>query len=206
MRYDAPEWDAAVKLLAGADAIAIACHVNPDGDALGSLLGASLGLRSLGKKTYPTWGTTPIDVPFSYSFLPGIDSLVAPGDLPTTPVFLALDCAARDRLGELEKRAFGSEHVVNIDHHAGNDAFGTLNVVVPTASSTAELVTYLLLDAGVDLDRDMAVRKAGWICHFQHFNQFNPFIDRTKVPTIGLGGPGRKKPYALRSKPAPCAV
>src|SRR5438093_871386 len=42
--------------------------------------------------------------------------------------------------------------------------------------------------------RDMAVCKAGWVCHFQHFNQFNPFISRTKAPPMGLGRPGRKKP------------
>src|SRR5881397_3457764 len=34
---------------------------------------------------------------------------------------------------------------------------------------------------------DMAVRKAGGVCHFQHFNQFNPFISRTKAPPMGLG-------------------
>ena len=33
MRYDLPEWEAAVAALSDADEIAIACHVNPDGDA-----------------------------------------------------------------------------------------------------------------------------------------------------------------------------
>jgi len=45
---------------------------------------------------------------------------------------------------------------INIDHHPGNDEFGTLNIVVPTASSTAELVFRLLQDLEVPIDRDIA--------------------------------------------------
>ncbi len=155
-RYDVPDWDAAVAALADADEVALACHVNPDGDALGSLLAASLALRKLGKKTYPTWGATPAKVPASYAFLPGVDHLVDPGDLPPVRTFLALDCGAADRLGDAEAAAHASEILVNVDHHPGNDAFGTLNVVVPSASSTAELVARLLEDLGVRLDPDIA--------------------------------------------------
>jgi phosphoesterase RecJ-like protein len=156
-RYEARDWDAAVAALRDADEIVIACHVNPDGDALGSLFGASLGLRKLGKKTFPTWGASLPEIPPGYEFLPGADSLVAPGDVPDAPVFLAVDCGAIDRLGELlvgdAKRA---DVTINIDHHPGNDDFGDLNIVVPTASSTAELVFRLLEDLDVPVDRDIA--------------------------------------------------
>jgi phosphoesterase RecJ-like protein len=156
-RYDAPDWDAAVAALRDADAITIACHVNPDGDALGSLFGASLGLRSLNKKTFPTWGATPPEIPPGYEFLPGADSVVSPEDVPDAPVFLALDCGAIDRLGDhLVDDAKRAPVTINIDHHPGNDEFGDLNVVVPTASSTAELVFRLLQDMDVPIDRDIA--------------------------------------------------
>jgi phosphoesterase RecJ-like protein len=156
LRYDLPDWDKAIAALSAADEIAIACHVNPDGDALGSLLAASLGLGKLGKKTYPTWGTTPAQVPASYAFLPGLDSLVQPGDLPDTDTFLVLDCGSADRLGDAEPAALRSRTIVNVDHHRGNGDFGTFNLVVPTASSTAELMTCLLDDLGVPLDLDIA--------------------------------------------------
>jgi phosphoesterase RecJ-like protein len=156
VRYDLPDWDGAVAALSEANAIAIACHVNPDGDAFGSLLAASLGLRKLGKTTYPTWGTTPAQVPASYVFLPGLDSLVQPGDLPPVDIFLALDCGAVDRLGEVEPVVARTATTVNVDHHRGNDNFGTFNLVVPTASSTAELMTSLLRDLGVELDLEIA--------------------------------------------------
>ena len=93
-----------------------------------------LGLRKLNKKTFPTWGATPPEIPPGYEFLPGADSLVSPLDMPDAPVLLALDCGAIDRLGEHliddVKRAVVT---INVDHHPGNDEFGDLNIVVPTA-------------------------------------------------------------------------
>lgn len=157
MRYGAADWDATVEALRAADEVVIACHVNPDGDAIGSMLGASLGLAQLGKKTFPTWSATPPEVPYGYRFLPGTSSIVHPHEIPETAVFLALDCGAKDRLGdELEDRASAAPKLINVDHHPGNDNFGHLNVVVTDASSTAELVTALLQDVGVEFDRDIA--------------------------------------------------
>jgi bifunctional oligoribonuclease and PAP phosphatase NrnA len=155
MRYQAPDWDRVVESLEAAQDVIVACHTNPDGDALGSVLGLSLGLRRLGKKAHASWGEKLV-VPPSYAFLPGTDALMDPNDLHPTEVIVALDCGAADRLGTLEGLAFGSPCLINIDHHTGNDRFGTLNIVVTDASSTAELVTHLLADLGLELDRDIA--------------------------------------------------
>ncbi|MFN2588588.1 MAG: bifunctional oligoribonuclease/PAP phosphatase NrnA [Actinomycetota bacterium] len=156
MRYDNPDWDDVVALLKGATEVALACHVNPDGDAVGSLLAVSLGLRKLGARTWPSWGTDPVVMPPAYGFLPGADTLMQPREVPDVPVFVALDCGAADRLGDLEAKAKAAPVLVNVDHHPGNESFGTHNVVVTHASSTAELAARLLLDAGVELDRDIA--------------------------------------------------
>lgn len=156
MSRNNPDWPQAVETLKGASSVGIASHVNPDGDALGSAFAASLGLRQLGKETFVSWGDPPIVVPFSYAFLPGSDSILQPADVPEVEVFLALDCGEADRLGTLEPTARKSGVIVNIDHHPGNDMFGSLNVVETTVSSTAEIVTALLLDLGVDIDVDIA--------------------------------------------------
>ena len=156
MRYGSEDWDEVVRLLREADEVALACHVNPDGDALGSLLAFSLGLRKLGARTWPTWGTSPLTVPPAYEFLPGAGTIVQPDAVPEAPVFIALDCGARDRLGNLEQRAATAPVLINIDHHPGNTEFGTHNIVITGASSTAELAARLLQDAGVDIDKDIA--------------------------------------------------
>jgi bifunctional oligoribonuclease and PAP phosphatase NrnA len=156
LRYDVAEWDQTVETLKRAEDVIVAGHVNPDGDAVGSILAATLGLRKLGKKAWPTWGDPPVVVPFSYTFLPGADDFVQPNDLPDADTFLAVDCGALDRLGVLEDRARNSHSLINVDHHMGNTEFGDLNVVVTSASSTAELIAYLLEDLGVEMDRDIA--------------------------------------------------
>jgi bifunctional oligoribonuclease and PAP phosphatase NrnA len=195
MRYALAQWEAAVAALSDADEVAIACHVNPDGDALGSLLAASLGLRKLGKTTHPTWGSTPAHVPSSYAFLPGIDSLIQPDELPATKTFLALDCGAADRLGEAEATARKAQTTINVDHHRGNDEFGTLNLVVPTASSTAELVTSLLADLGVELDLDIATCLYTGIVtdtgRFQYTNS-SPDTLRLAADLLAFGVPAAK--------------
>lgn len=156
-RYGLADWNAAVDAVASADSVAVACHVNPDGDALGSLFAASLGLRSLGKKTWATWPASPIEVPSGYTFLPGVDALVAPEDLPEASAYLALDCGAGDRLGAVEEVFRGAPVSINIDHHPGNDLFAKFNLVVEDTSSTAELTTRFLQDLGVQIDRDIAI-------------------------------------------------
>lgn len=192
MRFDAPDWDGAVAALAAADEVAMACHVNPDGDALGSLFAASIGLERLGKKTYPTWGTTPAAPPFSYSFLPGIDRLVQPSDVPSVGTFLALDCGAGNRLGGVEELAKKSTVLINVDHHPGNDEFGTHNIVVTTASSTAEIVTRLLQDLGVQIDKDIATCLYTGIVtdtgRFQYANS-SPDTLRIAADLLALGVP-----------------
>ena len=156
MRYDSADWDDAVQALKEADEVALACHVNPDGDALGALFAAALGLKQLGKNVFPSFGNGPVEIPFSYSFLPGSDLLLQPGDVPQTEVFLALDCGAGHRLASLEKLAQNATTTINVDHHPGNDNFGRYNIVITTVSSTAEIVTRLLQDLGVELDEEIA--------------------------------------------------
>lgn len=192
MRFDAPDWDAAVEVLRKADSVVIACHVNPDGDALGSLFATSLGLESLGKKTYATWGASPAAIPFSYQFLPGAGTIVQPGDVPEADVFLAVDCGAGDRLGSLEKRARAAKVVINVDHHPGNDDFGTYNIVVTHVSSTAELVTRLLQDLNVELDKDIATcLYTGLVTDTGRFQYSNSSPDtlRLAADLLALGVP-----------------
>jgi hypothetical protein len=69
----AADWDASSSGCARADSVALACHVGPDGDALGSML--ALGdwpLRALGKRVVASWGGEPFEVPRRTRFLPGL--------------------------------------------------------------------------------------------------------------------------------------
>jgi phosphoesterase RecJ-like protein len=132
------------------DRFIVVSHENPDGDALGSLLGASLGLRELGKDVVMYLGG---DMP-----LPGEYGFMALGDLQRElpadteeRVLLALDCANEGRLGMSTEPLDRAELVIDVDHHHDNSRFGSINLVVADASSTAEIVRDLLRDLGVPL-------------------------------------------------------
>lgn len=151
------EWEAAVATLHAADEVALICHLGPDGDALGSLLGLTQALRQLGKRTVASWGSSPFEVPSSYAGLPGLDLLTPPEQFPGEPdLLVTLDTGSQDRLGSLATVVDRARVVLVIDHHASNTRYGTLHLVDPTAAATAVLVEELVRRLGVSLTADIA--------------------------------------------------
>ncbi len=157
----AHEWDAAVALIRACGeagrTIVLACHVDPDGDALGSLLALHLFLRGEGYDTVATWGSEPFQVPPQYTFLPGLQTLTPPHEAPTAPgLFITLDAASLDRLGSVQPLVAGDHATLVVDHHASNTRFGTHHLVAPTAAATAVLTEELIHRLGGTVDPDLA--------------------------------------------------
>ena len=151
------DWDEVVRLLRGEPSVALACHVGPDGDALGSMLGLGAALREAGTRVVASWGGEPFEVPAVYSFLPSLDLLVPPSAFPAAPeLFVAFDTGSPDRLGSLADRLGTSHCSVVIDHHASNTRFGALNLVDESAAATAVLVAELVDRLGLPLTQDVA--------------------------------------------------
>jgi phosphoesterase RecJ-like protein len=147
----------AATALAGADDIALACHVNPDGDALGSMLGLFHVLRAAGRPVVASF-PTPFVIAPHYRELPGLDLLTAPGDFPSDPdVMVTFDCGSAGRLGDLEPAAKAARELIVLDHHVSNTRFGSINVVDPGAAASGVLVRRLLLELGLPLTNDAAV-------------------------------------------------
>lgn len=131
--------------------VVLACHVGPDGDALGSMLGMASILRANGKTVFPSFGE-PFVVPDSYRFLP-LDLLVAPSDVPAEPsLMVTFDAGSIDRLGSLGAQATKAKELIVIDHHVSNDGFGTIDLIDPEAAATAEVCVGLLGALGWSID------------------------------------------------------
>jgi phosphoesterase RecJ-like protein len=149
---------AAAAALEGASAVAIAAHVNPDADALGSSLGLSNFLRTRGVRTVVSFPNEPFDPPRWVSMLPGNDALVPPREFPREPpLMVTCDVASMDRLGMLAPSATRAETLIWIDHHVSNDGHGTIPLVDPHASSTCEMVWRLLRRLGGPVPLETAV-------------------------------------------------
>jgi phosphoesterase RecJ-like protein len=84
--------------------------------------------------------------------LGGQEFVVPPSEFPQSPeVMVSLDTASPDRLGPLAANASRAKEVIVIDHHRTNPGFGTIVVLDPDASSTAELVFRLVERMGGEL-------------------------------------------------------
>jgi len=69
-----------------------------------------------------------------------------PGGKFKFDLIIVVDCQDLDRLGEpyhQNSDLFYETPIINIDHHAGNDHFGKINLVDLTATSTAEILASL---------------------------------------------------------------
>jgi phosphoesterase RecJ-like protein len=154
------ELERAVAMIGGARSLALACHVSPDGDALGSMLALHHLARANGRASVASW-SEPFDVAPHYEFLPGLDITTKPADFPEAPdVMVTFDCGSIDRLGDLAPAAAAAQgrgSLVVLDHHATNDRYGTVNVVDEDAAATAVVVRALARGLGWPLNRDAAL-------------------------------------------------
>jgi phosphoesterase RecJ-like protein len=182
---------AAEALEAGED-VALACHINPDPDALGSMLGLSVFLRARRKKTVCSYGNQPFEHPRWVDALPGADALVEPRKFPRAPMLMVtLDCASKDRLGLLAANADRAQTLVWIDHHVSNEGLGTIPVIEPKASSTAEIVLRLMHRMGGDVPPDAAAcLYAGIVTDTGRFQ-----YESTSPETLRLASELRKLPF-----------
>ncbi len=175
---------AAASSVAGADQVALACHVNPDGDALGSMLGLFHVLRAAGVDVIASF-PRPFVIAPHYRELPGLDLLSHPDEFPGEPdVMVTFDCGSLGRLGELETSAKAAHELIVLDHHVSNTRYGSINVIDPTAAASGVLVRRLVLELGLPLTNDAAVALyAALVCDTGRFQ-----YDTTTASVFELAG------------------
>ena len=137
------------------DRFLLVTHENPDGDALGSVLAAKLAFEQIGKDAVMyLFGRVPL--PAEYAFM---DLAELRRDLPADVgerVVVALDCANIRRIGPETGFLDAAPVIVDIDHHHDNSRFGHLNLIIPEASSTGEVLHDLFRELGVAITPDIA--------------------------------------------------
>lgn len=122
--------------------IACVCHRNPDGDAIGALLGIGLLLEEqFPEKAVSFHCVDP--VPDTFHFLPGAKRVKGAPELQTGDAVVFVDCAEPKQtyMHESHPELFDKTYLtVNIDHHPTNTRFGDLNFIEPDAASSCEIV------------------------------------------------------------------
>jgi phosphoesterase RecJ-like protein len=152
------------------------CHISPDGDAIGSLLGLGRLLRSLPVQEPAPRAGSDADTaayaaamrevilvcadepPALLAFLPGFSEIMPVPPAGRWDAVITLDASDTERLGRaFPPGGFGAAPLINLDHHVTNLRFGTLNYVDTTAVATAQVVVSLADALGVPLTQEAAV-------------------------------------------------
>jgi bifunctional oligoribonuclease and PAP phosphatase NrnA len=131
--------------------VLVVSHLDPDGDSLGTQLAVTSYLGRIGKLVISVRQS---EIPEKYRFLTDTYAIqvcdaVDPAIRPDTVI--VLECPSRDRIGRAAHYLDSAACVINIDHHAANDMYGTLNWLDATASSVGELMTEYFDFVGFEL-------------------------------------------------------
>jgi len=150
--------NAVANALRARERFVVTSHEAPDGDALGSLLATKLALEQLGKDVIMFLGG-PAPLPGEYRFLE-LESerglrRTRPDDVAERTL-VAVDCASQGRVGAEPGLVAAASFTINIDHHHDNPRFGDLNLVVPDASSTGEVLADVFRALGVRITPEIA--------------------------------------------------
>ncbi len=141
------------KTLKNSRRVLILCHVDPDGDTIGSSLGLYLALTKIGCQ--PTIYSVD-GVPRVYRFLPGADQIVT--ELAPDAHYdcaITVDASDLARLGNKIKLRELAKTVINIDHHPDNSRYGDINYVEPSPSVGVQIY-HLCRFLKIKIDKNIA--------------------------------------------------
>lgn len=129
--------------LQNVSSVAIAGHIRPDGDCVGSCLATYNYIKEYYPQIQADLYLEPI--PNIFKFLKRSEEILNTCK-PRKPydLFIAQDCGDAGRLGEAAQYFEQAAKTVCIDHHISNQSFADENYIFPHASSASELVFELL--------------------------------------------------------------
>lgn len=115
--------------------IAVIPHRGPDGDAIGAACATKLTIQQFGKQV----DIVCVDpAPKNTQFLPCSNQIIHELYISKYQLIIVVDC------GSAEMHKFDLSQVtypiINIDHHASNNNYGTINLVDVSAASTTQIL------------------------------------------------------------------
>ena len=143
MRRTVKNFNALEACLAGVKSLAIAGHVRPDGDCVGSCMAVYNYVR----ENMPQIQVDVYlqEIPESLDFLKGTEDIHhSCEENKTYDAFLALDCGDRERLGAAVRYFDSAKKRICVDHHISNTGLGEQYVIDPAACATCEILYELL--------------------------------------------------------------
>jgi bifunctional oligoribonuclease and PAP phosphatase NrnA len=142
----------AINLINNAKSIAVFCHINPDGDALGSSIALKLGLEKLGKKVDVYCDDTIHD---NYRFL-GTDEYYKEHNCENYDLAIIVDCPDINRIGGYGSLYSKIKNKMVIDHHLNNSINADVSIIDVNAGSVGVIVFRLFKVMQIEVDKQIA--------------------------------------------------
>lgn len=131
-----------IQKIEAANSIAIAGHVRPDGDCVGSCM----GLYNYIKENYPEKSVSVYmeNMGEGFSYISRMDEVKHDYTGEKAELVILLDVSDVSRIGVAAELFADSQNTVCIDHHVSNHGIAMENVIEPSASSASEVLYKLL--------------------------------------------------------------
>lgn len=138
--------------LEGVRTVAIAGHIRPDGDCVGSCMGLSLYLKAY----FPQLDAVDVyleKISENFSIIAGTDQIKHSMDEEREyDLFIALDSGDLGRLGDAVKYFHSAKKTICYDHHISNTGYADKNYIDPEISSASELIYHVMEDDKITKD------------------------------------------------------
>lgn len=148
--------DEVLSVIARMRAPIVVAHVVPDADALGSMLAVARTLRGNACASKIALPVGSLSRRLTYMFEQAEVGVAKRADFESADGFIVTDTAKKPRCNiepSLKETDWSAGRpLVNIDHHHTNTRFGNVNWIVAEAGSTCELLYYLFVAAGYEID------------------------------------------------------
>jgi phosphoesterase RecJ-like protein len=144
------------QFFSGTDRTLVTTHINPDGDAIGSVLAVC---QFLEQRDIPAFPVIDSEIPRRFAFLPGCDQIKTPKTRRPRKPFewvIILDIGTQERIGNVRNLIAVGAKIANIDHHLSNPGFGDVNILRPECSATTEVLWDVAQSLGLTINASIA--------------------------------------------------
>ena len=125
-------------IIKDSNSILLLAHENPDGDAIGSLMGCYHMLKDMNKSV----DCVIPEIPDTFLFLDSIDKTLKESN-KEYDLGIVVDCANIERVGQINSELDRCKKIIVIDHHASNSGYGDISYVEENTSSCCQVLYYL---------------------------------------------------------------
>ncbi len=140
--------------LDGVKKLAIAGHVRPDGDCVGSCMALYIYLMD----NYPAIEAhVYLETTDGFNHIANLNNVEDNINDTDFDLFIAIDTSDLDRMGVARDEFIKTSNTLCIDHHISNTKFAKINHVIPNASSSCEVLFDMLEEDKVSKDTATAI-------------------------------------------------